>query len=87
MRYPSLKPPFICPWKTEGCTHVTLTSREDHKKHIAQHEEQLRRGRVESEAKRSNPPRTRKFIYTFPRKRGGTSQAAKTQSRNTKETQ
>lgn len=32
------RPPFKCPWASEGCEHVTVTNARDHHKHVAQHE-------------------------------------------------
>ncbi|HKF51764.1 MAG TPA: hypothetical protein VKB26_05590 [Candidatus Acidoferrales bacterium] len=41
-----LKPPFVCPWQSSGCTHVTRTSAVAHRRHIARHEKQEMRQRI-----------------------------------------
>lgn len=41
-----LKPPFLCPWSSEGCTHVTRTTAVSHRRHIARHEKQEMRQRI-----------------------------------------
>lgn len=32
-----MKPPFLCPWRTEGCTHESDTAAEHHA-HLKKHE-------------------------------------------------
>ena len=82
MRYPSLRPPFICPWKTEGCQHVTLTNAADHRLHVAEHERELEKRRSLERPKATRPyvKRTRKFLYTFSRKRSRNTGTTETQN-------
>lgn len=41
-----LRPPFLCPWSSDGCTHVTRTTAVSHRRHIARHEKQEMRQRI-----------------------------------------
>jgi hypothetical protein len=45
-----LRPPFVCPWRSSGCTRVTRTTALSHRRHIARHEKQEMRRRIHGTA-------------------------------------
>jgi hypothetical protein len=49
-KHTKLQPPFICPWRSSGCTHVTRTTALSHRRHIARHEKQEMRQRINGTA-------------------------------------
>lgn len=49
-KHSKLQPPFVCPWRSSGCTHVTRTTALSHRRHIARHEKQEMRERINGTA-------------------------------------